>query len=66
MKKVLTLTLACILVGVGSVWIGQGVGLIPGSFMTNRMEWAVIGALLLLAAGFLFRRGLNRNRGLIG
>jgi len=29
---------------VGGVWIGQGVGLIPGSFMTGRIEWSVIGA----------------------
>jgi hypothetical protein len=33
----------------GLVWIGQGIGLIPGSFMTGRVEWAVIGSLL---AGF--------------
>jgi hypothetical protein len=29
---------------VGVVWIGQGVGLIRGSFMTGRIEWSVIGA----------------------
>src|SRR2546423_15689407 len=28
---------------VGVVWIGQGVGLIRGSFMTGRAEWAVGG-----------------------
>ena len=31
---------------VGIVWIGQGIGLIHGSFMTGRIEWAVIGAVL--------------------
>lgn len=31
---------------VGVVWIGQGVGLIRGSFMTGRIEWSVIGAVL--------------------
>jgi hypothetical protein len=30
----------------GLVFLGQGVGLIPGSFMTGRIEWAVIGGLL--------------------
>ncbi len=34
----------------GAVWIGQGVGLVPGSFMTGRIEWAVIGGVLAAAA----------------
>lgn len=38
----------CILTGI--VWIGQGVGLIHGSFMTGRVEWSVIGAILAAAA----------------
>jgi hypothetical protein len=35
---------------VGVVWIGQGVGLIPGSFMTGRLEWALAGIGLVAAA----------------
>ena len=38
------LLVLCMLMGV--VWIGQGVGLIPGSFMTGRIEWSVIGSVL--------------------
>ncbi|HZP94847.1 MAG TPA: hypothetical protein VFC31_00730 [Candidatus Limnocylindria bacterium] len=34
----------------GVLWIGQGVGLVPGSFMTGRSEWAVIGGVLSAAA----------------
>ncbi len=34
----------------GAVWIGQGVGLVPGSFMTGRSEWAAIGAVVTAAA----------------
>ena len=30
----------------GVVWIGQGVGLIRGSFMTGRIEWSIIGAVV--------------------
>ena len=33
----------------GVVWIGQGIGLIGGSFMTGRVEWSIIGALLSAA-----------------
>ena len=33
---------------IGAVWIGQGVGLIGGSFMSGEALWAVIGAIALL------------------
>ena len=38
----------------GLVFFGQGIGLIPGSFMTGRSEWAVIGAALVAGAAALF------------
>jgi hypothetical protein len=34
----------------GAVWTLQGVGILPGSFMTGQIFWAVAG-LLTLAAG---------------
>jgi hypothetical protein len=34
----------------GVVFFFQGIGVIPGSFMTGRNEWAVIGAALVAAA----------------
>ena len=37
---------------VGGVWIGQGAGLIKGSFMTGSPTWLAIG-LLCLAVGLL-------------
>ena len=33
------------LLAVGGIWIFQGVGLLPGSFMTGQTKWAVIGAI---------------------
>ena len=33
----------------GAVFLGQGVGLIPGSFMTGSGTWAVIGAVMVVA-----------------
>ena len=33
----------------GAVWIGQGIGLIRGSFMTGEPLWAEIGAGVLVA-----------------
>ena len=38
----------------GTVFFFQGIGVIPGSFMTGRSEWAVIGAALVAGAVALF------------
>lgn len=37
----------------GVVFFFQGIGVIPGSFMTGRSEWAVIGVALVAGAGAL-------------
>ena len=39
--------------GVGSIWLGQGLGLIGGSFMTGDPLWGIIGAVLLVGAAVL-------------
>jgi hypothetical protein len=50
-----------LIVLVGGVFAGQGLGYIPGSFMTGKMEWfwiggaMVVAGLALLAATFLRR-----------
>jgi hypothetical protein len=38
-----------LLVVVGSVWFFQGIGKLPGSFMTGQTKWAVYGAIAFLA-----------------
>lgn len=48
---------AVLLAVVGVVWLGQGVGWIPGSFMTGDVRWAVAGVVMLVAAVTLARRG---------
>ncbi|HEV2028146.1 MAG TPA: hypothetical protein VGS16_06385 [Candidatus Dormibacteraeota bacterium] len=46
---------------VGAVFGGQGLGFIPGSFMSGKMEWFWIGSVMVVlgvalgAAGFLGR-----------
>lgn len=42
------IAVVCALVGI--VWLGQGLGLIGGSPMTNDSKWAIIGAVLLVVA----------------
>jgi hypothetical protein len=35
---------------VGAVWVGQGLGYVPGSFMSGDLTWALVGAALLVVA----------------
>jgi hypothetical protein len=35
-----------VVIAAGVLFTGQGVGLVRGSFMTGRTEWAAIGAVL--------------------
>jgi hypothetical protein len=32
-----------VLTAVGAVWFFQGIGVLPGSFMTGQTRWAIIG-----------------------
>ena len=45
---------------IGLVWLGQGIGLIPGSFMTGDPRWAVIGAVMVL--GSVLTLSIRRGR----
>ena len=45
--------LGAILVLFGAVWLGQGIGLLPGSFMTGQLMWAIIGLVLLVVGAWL-------------
>jgi len=48
------LIVLAILCGVtGMVWILQGIGVLPGSFMTGQIVWAAIGSVLLFVSGVL-------------
>lgn len=45
--------LGALLIFVGGTFFLQGINVLPGSFMTGDIKWAVIGALLLLVGGWL-------------
>jgi hypothetical protein len=47
------LVLAAVLALVGIIWLGQGLGLIEGSFMTGSLFWAAMGVVLLAGAVLL-------------
>jgi hypothetical protein len=43
MKRVL-LVLGVCLMALGTIWILQGINVLPGSFMTGQIQWAYRGA----------------------
>jgi uncharacterized membrane protein len=49
----LRLIVAAVLVVVGLLWVGQGIGLVPGSFMTRDPFWAVAGCFTVALGGFV-------------
>lgn len=50
-----------VLVFFGSVWVLQGVNVLPGSFMSGQMRWAVRGGLAVIA-GIAVLVWANRKR----
>ncbi len=50
-----------VLVFFGSVWVLQGVNVLPGSFMSGQMRWAVRGGIAVVA-GIALLLWANRNR----
>jgi hypothetical protein len=44
---------------VGVVWLLQGLGVLPGSFMTGQPFWAVRGAMCVVVGGLLVFAGLR-------
>ena len=44
----------------GAVWILQGVNLLPGSFMTGQMRWAIYGVLTMIVGIGLYIFGGRR------
>jgi hypothetical protein len=48
-----------LMVLVGGVWLLQGVGILPGSFMTGQPFWAIAGAVFLAIGGLLVLAGFR-------
>ena len=55
------LVFAALLALVGSVFALQGVGVLPGSVMTNDPKWAVIGTLMVMGAALLAWSAYRRS-----
>ena len=48
MKTILTIV-GVLLIFLGGVWILQGINVLPGSFMTGEIRWAIYGGIAVIA-----------------
>ena len=55
--------LGVLMVLVGTIWFLQGINVLPGSFMTGQIRWAIYGAFVVVAGGFLLVRTNRRHKG---
>ena len=53
------LVLVGLMVLMGGVWLLQGIGVLPGSFMTGQPFWAVMGAIFLTVGALLVFAGFR-------
>jgi len=51
------------LIAIGIVWILQGIGVLPGSYMTGQMQWAYRGGAVAVVgvAILLFARRIGKR-----
>lgn len=47
------LAVAVLLVVVGAVWVGQGMGILPGSVMSGDRFWAIAGLVAIGIGGYI-------------
>jgi hypothetical protein len=60
MRRV-AMVLGILMVLMGGVWFLQGINLLPGSFMTGQMRWAVYGGILAVLGVGLVLGGRRRR-----
>lgn len=61
LRTILTVV-GSVAVVIGAVFAGQGMGLIPGSFMTGDRTWLIIGLVVVFVGVALILFGTNRGR----
>lgn len=57
--SVLRLVLSDVFLVLGAIWFLQGIGALPGSFMSHNIVWALIGAVVVMLAAQMQRRLLT-------
>jgi len=60
--RLLCTPVGLIILFMGSVWFLQGIGVLPGSFMTGSSFWAAAGALAFIVGLLLIAVGLKGRK----
>ncbi len=60
MRVILTI-IGVLLIILGAIWILQGVNILPGSFMTGDIHWAIYGAIAVIVGIVLIAAGNKRR-----
>jgi len=58
--RTLSLVIGGIAVLAGGIWILQGTGVLPGSFMTGQRMWLIIGIIVAIVGVALAYNGIRR------
>jgi uncharacterized membrane protein HdeD (DUF308 family) len=46
----------------GTIWVLQGINVLPGSFMTGQIKWAAYGAIAIVLGALILRRANRPSR----
>jgi hypothetical protein len=58
--RTLSLVIGGLAILVGAVWILQGSGVLPGSFMTGQRMWLIIGIIVAIVGLAIGYNGIRR------
>lgn len=58
--KIVFSILGVLMVVMGAIWFLQGINVLPGSFMTGQIKWAVYGACMVVAGLIVLARANRR------
>lgn len=62
LRRPLLVGLGALAILTGGIWMGQGLDIIPGSFMTGDPTWFAIGAVVALVGLLFIFVSLNRTK----
>jgi hypothetical protein len=57
--KIVLRIIGTLLVIFGGIWVLQGINILPGSFMTGQLQWAIYGG-IAIAAGLVLAIAAGR------
>ena len=62
MTKLVLNVAGALAVLMGTIWVLQGVNVLPGSFMSGQIRWAVYGAIAIVLGVMTLRRANRPSR----